>query len=74
MSLLFVLCRLRTQEETAKQLESEKQKISDAAQDLQANLKVCLHMYTNQFNSRSNSDHCVLCAFLPLIRTHPASS
>ena len=36
----FTLCRLKTQEETAKQLESEKREISDVAQDLKANLEV----------------------------------
>ena len=37
---IWRVCRLRSQEEAAKLLESEKRKISDAAQDLQANLEV----------------------------------
>ena len=46
MYIVYVCtCRLRTQEETAKQLESEKREISDAAQNLQANLEVRI-LYT----------------------------
>ena len=37
---MYCTYRLRTQEETAKQLESEKRLMSDAAQNLEANLKV----------------------------------
>lgn len=42
--VMIAVCtyRLRSQEETAKKLESEKREISDTAQSLQANLEVII--------------------------------